>query len=197
MRCSYASDASAFLLGALPAERRAALLLHAEDCEPCREEVALVSSLTAAFVRSEPPAPVLDAVMRACARPFPARGPIRWRTVGAIIAIAAGLLLVLAYQSYATIAQARNESQAAAARSEVRSLGLLVQLRQDPAIRDNPSLVEALPDFPYGDGAIRDGVLHDPWGYAYVVEADGAEVRFYSRGANGRDEGGRGDDITF
>lgn len=197
MSCLFSEDVSALLLGTLDAPRRAALIIHARGCPECGPDVELSARLTAAFVRAEPPAPVLAAVMRACARPFPARSPLRWRTVGALLGVAAAALLTLAYYSYGVIHQIRSENARAAAEVDVRSLNLIVELRQDPAIQDNRTLVEALRGFPHRDGALQDGVLYDPWGSAYIVRRQGEAVALYSPGANRRDEGGSGDDIRY
>ncbi len=197
MSCPFSEDVNALLMGTLDVPRRAALIVHAAGCEECGPDVELSARLTAAFVKAEPPAPILDAVMRACARPFPARSPLRWRTIGALIGIAATALLCLAYYSYGAIHRIRSENAHAAAEVDVRSMNLIVELRQDPNIRDNRSLVDALRDFPHRDGALQDGMLYDPWGSAYIVRRDGEEVALYSPGANRRDEGGLGDDIHY
>lgn len=200
MTCAKSDEIGRWLLGTLDAAERADLLEHGHSCTECGPEIALLASLHGALAPKDPPVGAVEAVLRSCGALRPRTAAIRWRTVGAIYSIAAAALLFLAFHAYQAVDEIRD---AHAARREllatgsVRSLGVIVELRGKSQILDNRSLVEACEGFPFGTEAVRDGVFYDPWDRAYIFEEREAGFAFYSRGANGIDERGTGDDIAY
>jgi len=123
------------------------------------------------------------------------------------------LVLHLLYAAFLVREQRRIMATipAAKARTDVRTLGIAAEAyrRGERALPPDGirNLVEALSRARAATGrpyyAFRKTQLdagreyHDPWGQPYVYRAAGGTVVLYSLGENGRDEGGRGDDVTF
>jgi len=88
-------------------------------------------------------------------------------------------------------------------RAEVNAIGLSVkgylnEKRMCPA-SGNSELVKSLKDgyFYFDSKRIKDGLFSDMWGRPYVYKTpDRIEFDFYSIGINGKDENGKGDDIS-
>jgi anti-sigma-K factor RskA len=100
----WSEDLAAYVLGALETDEAAALELHMEDCERCREEMRwlepAVHTLPESVVRQEPPKQLRQSLMaevRADARaerrsPSPSRRRSLWATRG--LRVATGFALV-------------------------------------------------------------------------------------------------------
>jgi hypothetical protein len=123
--------------------------------------------------------------------------------------VAVVLICVIYVMTHAAIRLKETEGHTLATQTEVVSLSraLVRHLAGDktaPLPRDIPALIEALsaatPDqparYPFDPDRLRAGSYVDDFGRPYVIRVERERVLIYSRGPNGRDEGGRGDDIT-
>ncbi|RME73450.1 MAG: hypothetical protein D6776_07055 [Planctomycetota bacterium] len=192
--------------GALsPAERR-----HAALCVRCREALASLAELerelgdtlaqAAHGLRSQ-----CDEIQLRLAELAPLVAASRPRRRGpwllATIYACAALLLLVAWLGYAVAWRLELRARlASAARQDVRNVGLVLRRwaasgRPLPE-RLDPGLLRAA-GLELPARWRRGEVVTDPFGQPLRLRRTGRGAVLYSAGPNGRDEGGRGDDIAF
>lgn len=212
-----------FLGGAASPEEVAAFEAHAATCSPCHGAFAEVAAYDTAMKAVVPALAVpfsnpREAVLgnievgHLMGKPVqPYRVP-RWRAVRWVLMLGFLATLAITFEGIASVAIIKKKARRAEAEMEVRAISHFIHRfhadnRRLPETGNTAMVIDLMghfrkPDrrivaFPFEARRLDESQALDPWGRPYVYEARGRTFSFYSVGEDGRDDGGKGDDVTW
>lgn len=196
---------------------------HAAGCASCKEAFAGAAAFDVAMKGTLPAlaagiANPRDVILEKItvgnlmnAKP-PSWKTLRWRAVRGVLLLGLLATIAVAFEGYATIAIAQRKMYREIASVEVKTFGgLLERYKEAQASLPESGNAEMVADlrtywlqrrpnsgtYPFEQDRVVDEIALDPWNEPYVYQLTGEAFILYSKGENGRDDGGGGDDIVY